>query len=84
MISIPTKQENAMKVGEKGQITIPKRIRERHGLQKNTEIEVLDGEGGILIRKRVRGVHPVASIRGIAKLRFADSVDQYIEEIRGR
>ncbi len=73
-----------MKVGEKGQITIPKRIRERHGLQKNTEVEVIDGESGILIRKRTRGVHPIERMYGSIELKYANSVDEYIEEIRGR
>ena len=73
-----------MKVGEKGQITIPKHLRDRFGLQKDSEVEVVAGEGGILVRKRTKGVHPVDRMYGIAKLKYADSVDEYIEEIRGR
>jgi len=84
MISIPAKLEATMKLGEKGQITIPKRLRDRFGLQKDSELEVVEGEGGILVRKRTRGVHPVDRVYGIAKLRGANSVDELIEEMRGR
>lgn len=73
-----------MKVGERGQVTIPKRLRERYGLQKNTEVDAIPKDGGIFIQKRTRGVHPVGEARGILKLRYANSVDEYIEEIRGR
>lgn len=73
-----------MKVGEKGQITIPKHLRERFGLQKDSEVELIPEKDGILIQKRTRGVHPVDRMYGIAKLKYADSVDEYIEEIRGR
>jgi len=73
-----------MKIGERGQVTIPKRLRDRYGLHKNAEVEFVPEEGGIRIQKRTRGVHPVESIRGIAKLRYADTVDEYVEEIRGR
>ena len=73
-----------MKVGEKGQITIPKHLREQFGLQKNTEVDVVVEDGVIVLRKRTYGVHPVEQVRGIIKLRYANTVDEYIEEIRGR
>ena len=73
-----------MKVGERGQITIPKHLRERYGLQKNIEVEFIPEKGGIRIQKRTRGRHPVEQIRGIAKLRYANTVDEYVEEIRGK
>ena len=73
-----------MKVGEKGQITIPKHLRDRFGLQKDTEVDVVVEDGVIVLRKRTHGVHPVEQVRGIIKLRYANTVDEYIEEIRGR
>lgn len=73
-----------MRVGEKGQITIPKHVRERFGLQKDTEVDVIVEDGVIVVRKRTQGVHPVEQVRGIMKLRYANTVDEYIEEIRGR
>lgn len=73
-----------MKVGERGQITIPKALRDRYGIRKNTEVELVPQDGCICIQKRIRGRHPVDEVFGIAKLPFANSVDEYIEEIRGR
>lgn len=72
----------AMKITERGQITIPKPLRERYGFGPDTEVEVVPGEEGLVIRKRVSGVHPVDRVRGILKGPF--DVDAYIEEIRGR
>lgn len=73
-----------MKLSEKGQIVIPKRLRERYGLRKDSELEMIPEEGYIRLQKRTGGKHPVECIRGIAKLKFASTVDEYIEEIRGR
>lgn len=73
-----------MRVRGRGQITIPKALRDRYGLHKDVEIELVPEEQGIRISKRIRGQHPVERIRGIVKLQFSDSVDEYIEEIRGR
>lgn len=73
-----------MKVGEKGQVVIPKHLRERYGIQKHSDVEFIPEENGILIKKRTRGVHPVEQVRGIIKLRGANSVDELIEEMRGR
>ena len=73
-----------MKIGEKGQITIPKHVREQFGLQKNTEVDVVVDDGVIIVRKRTQGVHPVDRIYGTVKLRGANSVDELIEEMRGR
>jgi len=73
-----------MKVGERGQVTIPKRLRERYGLQKNAELEMVPEEGYIRLQKRTGGRHPVDEVYGIIKLRYANTVDEYIEEIRGR
>ena len=72
-----------MRISERGQITIPKHLRERFGMHHNVEVEVTPAEGGLLIRKRVGEQHPVDRVVGI--LDGADfDVDEYIEEIRGR
>jgi antitoxin PrlF len=72
----------AMKVTERGQVTIPKALRERYGFGPDTDVEVVPGEQGLVIRKRTTGQHPVDQVRGI--LGKAIDVDAYIEEIRGR
>ena len=71
-----------MRISERGQITIPKALRERFGLNQNVEVEVVPTERGLLIRKRAAAEHPVDRIAGI--LTGDWDVDEYIEEIRGR
>lgn len=73
-----------MKVGERGQITIPKKLRIRYGLDKHTDVDVIDEGNGIRIVKSETGNDRIAQVRGTMKLKYAQSVDEYIEEIRGR
>lgn len=76
-----------MKISERGQITIPKHLRERFGMNHNVEVEVSPTEEGLLIRKRTVAEHPVDRVYGILgrdALGEGVSVDDYIEEIRGR
>ncbi len=76
-----------MKISERGQITIPKHLRERFGMNHNVEVEVSPTEQGLLIRKRTVAEHPVDRVYGILgrdTLGEGVSVDDYIEEIRGR
>ncbi len=71
-----------MRVSERGQITIPKPLRDRFGMNHNVEVEITPTEQGLLIRKKTAVEHPVDRISGI--LDGAFDVDEYIEEIRGR
>lgn len=72
-----------MRISERGQITIPKHLRERFGMHHNVEVEVTSTDRGLLIQKRVTAQHPVDRVAGI--LDGADfDIDEYIEEIRGR
>ena len=76
-----------MRVSERGQITIPKVLREQFGLHHNVEIEIDATERGLLIRKRIAAEHPVDRVYGILgkdALGKGVGVDEYIEEIRGR
>ena len=76
-----------MKISERGQITIPKHLRERFGMNHNVEVEISPTEEGLLIRKRTVAEHPVDRVYGILgrdALGEGVSVDDYIEEIRGR
>ena len=41
-----------MRISERGQITIPKHLRERFGMNHNVEVEISPTEEGLLIRKR--------------------------------
>ena len=72
-----------MRISERGQITIPKTLRDRFGLHHNVEVEISPTENGLLIQKRTAAVHPVDQFAGILDGTGLD-VDEYIEEIRGR
>lgn len=71
-----------MKITERGQITIPKKLRDHYGLHKDVEIDIVASRSGILIQKQSRIMHPVDKVLGI--LNKTVGTDQYIEEIRGR
>ncbi|MBW2039158.1 MAG: AbrB/MazE/SpoVT family DNA-binding domain-containing protein [Deltaproteobacteria bacterium] len=71
-----------MKVSERGQVTIPKKLRDRYGLNAEVEIDFVPDEDGIRIIKRAAASHPIREVFGI--LNRPSEVDTYIEEIRGR
>jgi hypothetical protein len=50
-------------------------------MHPDAEVEITATEGGLLIRKRVKGQHPVDAIYGILDLGM--STDEYMSEIRG-
>lgn len=76
-----------MKIGERGQVTIPKEIRERFGLGPETEVEFRVANGSIVLRKAPKKLNLQrwkGRCRGsFAKLGFS-SVDDFIEDVRGR
>ncbi len=71
-----------MKISERGQITIPKALRRRYGLSKDTEVEIAPTDEGLIIRKKTSSRHPVDEVVGI--LHRPSSTDEYLEDIRGR
>jgi AbrB family looped-hinge helix DNA binding protein len=80
-----TEPETAMEatVAERGQITLPKAVRDALGLTKGTQLKVeLDG-GRIILRKNVDDA--ISRLRGRFKLapEFANS-DEALRAIRGR
>ena len=75
-----------MRISERGQITIPRRLRERYGMNYDVE-STSPQRSGLLIRKKTTAEHPVDRVYGIlgsGALGDGVSVDDYIEEIRGR
>ena len=75
-----------MKVGERGQVTIPKQIRERFGIGPRTEVEFEVMEGSIMLKKKAK--MNLEKWRGYCKKRFEElgnpTVDELIEDMRGR
>jgi AbrB family looped-hinge helix DNA binding protein len=79
------------KVGERGQVVIPKAIRDNLGLDKNTALEFeLKGATVTLRAKRDLGNFDLAMKKYAGSLRESflasgyKSVDEYIDDIRGR
>lgn len=71
-----------MRISKRGQITIPKTLRDRFGMRPKVEVEITPAKNGLLIRKRSTAIHPVDRIYGIVAA--GGSTDDYIEGIRGR
>ena len=76
------KGKENMKIGERGQITIPKPMREKYGLLPNIEVDFVPKKSGVLIIKKVHDKSPVDKVYGI--LEKQEKTDNYIEAIRGR
>ncbi len=67
-------------VSEKGQILIPKQLREQLGLGAGQVLECWEEQGRLVAAKAAR-TDPVASVYGILKL--DQSTDELITELRG-
>lgn len=77
----------SMKIGERGQVTIPKDIREQFGLGPETEVEFRVVGGSIVLKKAPKKLN-LAKWKGrcgdtFAKLGYS-SVDKFIDDVRGR
>ena len=71
-----------MRISERGQITIPKALRDRFGMNHNVEVEVTPTRNGLLIHKRTATEHPVDRVYAV--IGRGGDTDAYLEEIRGR
>lgn len=67
-------------VSEKGQITIPKRLRDRLGLVPGTVVDFEEADGRLVGRKLVRADH-LNDLVGVIEL--PGGVDAYLDETRG-
>jgi AbrB family looped-hinge helix DNA binding protein len=67
-------------VSERGQVTIPKPLRDRLGIEAGTELD-FEAEGGRLVGRKARARDPLASVYG--SLKTNRSTDEIIEELRG-
>ena len=69
-------------ISSKGQITVPKAVRDRLGLRAGTRVEFeLVGRGVMLRKGRAGGARPVDLVRGILTRRAA--TDRVIDDLRG-
>jgi AbrB family looped-hinge helix DNA binding protein len=76
-----------MKIGERGQVTIPKELRERFGLKPETEVEFQVVNNSIQLRKKPRKL-TLTRWKGRCRKSFEElgynQVDDFIEDVRGR
>lgn len=70
-------------VSEKGQITIPKKLRHDLGLEPGAVLEFMERDGSLIVTKRM-DTDPVDDWLGFAKMPKGKTVDAYIKSIRGR
>lgn len=67
-------------VSEKGQVTIPKQLRDRLGIEPGQQLEFSEEDGRLVARK----VRPSAGIDAAWGILALDvSVDTFVEELRG-
>ena len=71
-----------MRISKRGQITIPKQLRDLLSLNQGAEFEILPTARGLLIQKQPEAQHTVERVDGL--LDGICDVDRYLEEIRGR
>lgn len=71
------------KITSKGQITIPKVVRERLGLRPGMEIDFVEDQGGFRIEKHFFA-SPFGKYRGYLKDLTGRDPDDVIEKTRGR
>ena len=74
-----------MRVGTRGQVTIPKELRHRFGLGAGTEVQFRVARGNIILQKKPIDL---AKWKGWCRRSFEDmdygSVDEFLDHVRGR
>jgi AbrB family looped-hinge helix DNA binding protein len=77
----------SMKIGERGQVTIPKEIRDRFGLRPETEVEFRVVKDAIILEKKPKRLN-LNKWKGHCKGSLSrlgyESVNDFIEDVRGR
>lgn len=68
-------------VSEKGQVTIPKPIRDKLGLRPGSVLEFHTKNGVLLGKKSDPAADPITAVTGIIELDV--SVDDYLNDSRG-
>lgn len=72
-----------MRITSKGQITVPKALRERFGITPHSELEFKEDRGRLVLVK-MESEAQVTKLRGrLKRLPIGHSVDGYLDAIRG-
>jgi len=72
----------AARITSKGQVTIPRAVREAMGLRPGDEVEFVAVDGGYRIRKVLRA-SPFARYRGYLTRLAGHDPDRLIQDLRG-
>ena len=72
-----------MKIGERGQVTIPKKYRHRFGLSPSTDVEFVEEAGQLVLKKAKKESHPIGKYVGVLKGKGLRS-DDLVEAMRGK
>lgn len=67
-------------VSEKGQVTIPKRLRERLGIKAGEVLDFVE-EAGTLVARKTAAADPIDAVYGIVTL--GRPTDELVDELRG-
>lgn len=70
------------KMTSKGQVTIPKEVRQRLGLRPGDKLKFVEGARGFTVKKRLQA-SPFASYRGYLKGLQGQDPDVLVTEMRG-
>lgn len=71
-----------MTITSKGQVTIPKKLREKYGINEHTEVEFIDDGGAIRLVKKTSSRSPIDSVYGILRRHNANT-DALVKKLRG-
>ncbi|MDY6768716.1 MAG: AbrB/MazE/SpoVT family DNA-binding domain-containing protein [Candidatus Nanohaloarchaea archaeon] len=65
-------------VSEKGQVTIPKEYREKFGIRSGDEVEFIEKDGELVVKKQKTSFDDYAGYLG------EGDTDEFMERMRGR
>lgn len=68
-------------VSEKGQVTIPKKLRDRMGIAPGQILDIEEERGKLVVRKTLPAEDSIDAVWGILAGEF--DTDEFIEELRG-
>jgi AbrB family looped-hinge helix DNA binding protein len=69
-----TGRSNTMKITSKGQVTIPMEIRDKFGFLPNTEVEFVESDGRVILKKAEPSLvmeSPFTYVRGTSDLNLS-------------
>lgn len=70
-----------MRVTRKGQVTIPKQVREALGIVPNSEVDFVEENGRVYLRKRTAKENPFERLLGSATIKM--TTDEIMALTRG-